>query len=982
MVYIQNNLQKLKKINKESLKYYAEFLNKYQNYFDFDEYNLIPNSYGKLLNISELQDYNDIPGDILSGIKKIFFLDLRAISTFKGIKIKGIKKIKMIDIGDIIQNCFAQKKREELLFDYNSTYDLIKIIIKYVPINKERKKNQVKLYNLYKLFDKSIGDIIEVDSYENLYNNINEGLIQYINEKINNCHNVQGTKKYISDIFQFINENAEFLNPNKYNILPNQNGELKKLWELKKDQQIFEELKDIISDVVNVREKLMDNRITKFIPNEIMINQDLIKEINNNIAYGNIDIRKILQYIPKVDKKQKQKDIKFLYESLCCKNKKKWEEHEIDLEPSFWTQANEYALKKFIRFFKENKSLKDINSNEEKALSILETLYKYIRPELPENSFLRIVPNQYGDLFKYSELSEEKDLNQNFKRMLNDIFDYDISLYLKHKNLKLILPRELSINNEIIQIIEDGFNEEKPRKFKNIGEKSSKLRKIDLQIKAKEFIKFYPNKKENNYVLTFIDCYKALVGENFKEEEINTKMEILWNKAIKILLFEVLELINIDKDITQTSKRINLDEHKTIEKLNIFYSILFKFDINKRLSKINFIPNEKGVYKNINEIFFNNGIDDELIKVLSILNEKESFEHKLINHKIVLNKSHSSKSLEDIASVIDKEIKKQYSQIDSIIQNNKEVKINTNLKQACHLLIQKWFKENKEKMGLFEFTKNHLVDISVKILLEQNIQNILENLLINDLETFIEMIKFQNPFAPILWADESMVDDISEMSMSFNATRDNSMVQQDNFNFMNFMDFYNNNNNNIINDDENENNNNNNDNDNRINVNNIQNNINNNDYSYFRHQRQNYNNYIRNVIRTRYDKGLQKYCICQAYVYEKLKESNLFIEIDWKNKLNDDEYGELITLSNDRRYKVKKVASTYDFTVKTKQNKQYNISVKRGDSSRNNYLKFSYTSSQWDLFKNEPQNIIFAFVSLNRSEPEIIFSKNVNLEEL
>ena len=66
----------------------------------------------------------------------------------------------------------------------------------------------------------------------------------------------------------------------------------------------------------------MDNRITKFIPNEIMINQDLIKEINNNIAYGNIDIRKILQYIPKVDKKQKQKDIKFLYESLCCENKK------------------------------------------------------------------------------------------------------------------------------------------------------------------------------------------------------------------------------------------------------------------------------------------------------------------------------------------------------------------------------------------------------------------------------------------------------------------------------------------------------------------------------------------------------------------------------------------------------------------------------------------------------------------------------------
>ena len=57
--------------------------------------------------------------------------------------------------------------------------------------------------------------------------------------------------------------------------------------------------------------------------------------------------------------------------------------------------------------------------------------------------------------------------------------------------------------------------------------------------------------------------------------------------------------------------------------------------------------------------------------------------------------------------------------------------------------------------------------------------------------------------------------------------------------------------------------------------------------------------------------------------------------------------------SKNGRYKVKKVASTYDFTVKTKQNKQYNISVKRGDSSRNNYLKFNFTSSQWESFKNE-----------------------------
>ena len=969
MVDIQNKLQKLKKLEENSLNNYIEFLNKYQNFFDFNEYNLIPNSYGKLLNICELKDFNDIPVDILDGIKKVFYLDLKSISTYKGIKIHSITKISFLQIGDIIQKCFANKKKEdEYMFNYKTTFDLSKIIIKYVPINEERKEYQVRLYKLYKLFDKSIGNMIEVDSYENLYRNINESIVQYINEKINDCKDVSGTKKYINDIFQFINENSDLLHPNEYNILPNQEGELKKLYELYKDNKILEELKDIASDLKNIRKLLMDNKITKFIPDKIMTNEYLKNIINEGIEYRNIDIRKILQYFPKNDNNKKQKDIKFLYENLCYKDKKPWKEYEIDLEPSFWEKANEYALKKCIKLLKEQKSLKDIDSNEEKALLILETLYKYIRPELPENSYLKIIPNQYGKLFKYSELNEEKELNQNFKRMLKDIFNYDISFYLKHKKLKLKLPRELSINNEIILIIEEGFREEKPKKFGNWKDNQN----IGLLKKAKELIKFYPNKKENNYVFSFIECYKALAEEDFEEEEINTSMEMLWDKAIKILLNELLEIIDIDKNISETSSRIKLDEDKTIEKLNILYSILFKFELNKRYTKLNFIPNMKGVYKKLNEIFSNNNIDEELIKILSLLNEKESFEHKLIHQKINLNKSHAQKSLEDIATVIDKEIKTQYTKIDIIIQSKEEVKIDDNLKQACGLLIQKWFRENKGKIDLFEFTKNHLVDISVKILLDKKIKDILENLLINDPTTLIEILNFQNPMAPILWSDESMIDDISEMSMSINETRDNSLVQQNNFNHMNFLNFINgnndNNNDNIIN------NNNINDDNNIINIGNNNNIIRN-------RRNNNYNNYLMNIIRNRYDEGIHNYCLSQAYVYEELLASNLFDEINWKNRLDENEYGELITL-NEHRYKVKKVVETFDFIVKTKQNKQYKISVKRGDKSRNNYLKFAYTSSQWDLFKNEPQNIIFAFVSLNRIHPEIIFAKNIDLRDL
>ena len=85
----------------------------------------------------------------------------------------------------------------------------------------------------------------------------------------------------------------------------------------------------------------------------------------------------------------------------------------------------------------------------------------------------------------------------------------------------------------------------------------------------------------------------------------------------------------------------------------------------------------------------NKDIDNEIKNVLKILNERSCFYHILIHHKIKLNNNHSEKTLEDIATVIDKEISKKYTQIDKMIQdaNNKleSVKIDENVKNSCEL---------------------------------------------------------------------------------------------------------------------------------------------------------------------------------------------------------------------------------------------------------------------------------------------------------
>ena len=359
MIYTQNEFQNLKEIDIEKGNSYIELLNKYQKYFDFEKYELIPNSYGNFKKISELVDYNNIPEEIINGIKKIFFIDLKAKSCCKGININGIENRTLFDIGEIIQKCFYKK-------DEFNTYEFSKIIIKYIPKEGDIKTYQIRLYNLYKQFDKTIGDIFEIDSYDNLYKDINKDIITYINKKINDCHKVNRTKEFIDDIFTFINDNKDILDPDKYNILPNQLGTLKTLNKLAKDNGIFEELKEIISDYWDVKELLLDKRITKFKPEKVINNEDIKIKINQLIEKKNFDIKRILKLIPKndIEGKKKQKDIKFLYEKFFYKDKE-LEEHEIDLEPSFWEKANKCALNKIINCF-ENDNSKSIKKKKKK----------------------------------------------------------------------------------------------------------------------------------------------------------------------------------------------------------------------------------------------------------------------------------------------------------------------------------------------------------------------------------------------------------------------------------------------------------------------------------------------------------------------------------------------------------------------------------------------------------------------------------------
>ena len=394
---------------------------------------------------------------------------------------------------------------------------------------------------------------------------------------------------------------------------------------------------------------------------------------------------------------EKQENIKILYDVLCFhKNKDKGKEEDdkqkvekeqknkkkklIKLEPSFWDKINEKAIEKCLEFFNKNHYLSNINENEEKALKILELFYKYKPPEI--NTELKIVPNQNGKFCKYNELYNEKEIIPKFKDMLKYYFSYDICNCLIHKKLNLNIFKELSINENIIKKIKNSF-------YKKLDENNYDEEYSRHINKAKQLIHFYPkNEEENkdNLVKQFIQCYKIISGEKIEEEEINTINISLWEKAIKILIIDLLKKIDKDKNLFRTLKRLKINEENeddVIININKFYYILFYYlredEEKKIINKFSFIPNEKKEYKLFNFIFCNKDIDNDIINILSYLDKSNEFQETLIYQKINLPISHQQKSLENIATKIDKLIKKRFNQIDELFEmKKKELKIEEN----------------------------------------------------------------------------------------------------------------------------------------------------------------------------------------------------------------------------------------------------------------------------------------------------------------
>ena len=453
-------------------------------------------------------------------------------------------------------------------------------------------------------------------------------------------------------------------------------------------------------------------------------------------------------------------------------------------------------------------------------------------------------------------------------------------------------------------------------------------------------------------------------GENFKEEEIKTTNSSLWDKAIKILLIDLLKTIDNDKNFNGTFKRLKMtkdNEEEIIKNLNCFYSILFQYlrDNNEKkiMDDFVFVPNERKDYKKLNDVYINKNIDDEIKNIYSYLDKTNHFKTILIPKSINLTVKHQEKCLQDIALVIDREIKKKFAKIDNLLETqSKEVKIEENFKTACTKLIKEWFSKHKEERNKFDFVNSHIPEITMKIIYEGIYKEYMDEIFINGSPKNISSL-IENHSKNHNINDNNVYNHNRSYNQSYNQNYQNYNTSQNVSSYsyhdeesLDYDNDYDNSKRNIsfINKTE-------------INIFN--------------------NNNVRTI-----PENLKKYFLAQAYVFEDLNNSKLFNHIDWKNKANNDEVGEEITLFNSNKYKIKNSDNTFDFIVTSNNNKSTNIIVQIINEKRYNYIKLKCTVNQWNLFNNEGNEhstSIFALVRFNlNNAPEILYVKKSNLNEI
>jgi len=363
--------------------------------------------------------------------------------------------------------------------------------------------------------------------------------IEEFSKRLNN--DLEKTIDWLNEYYDLLNFEEKFIENiigDKFLVIPNQKGVFKKRVELKIDQKIEEELKNVLEILdIDIRESLRHNK-TKTASNyketdnkegQILYNiktqGEVIDEINKIIKDGkNENISKACDYLSSCFSddsnfpSEQTKIYDFSQELWDMPEKRKIE----NWSESIWQEVNKLQIKWLIQTISDCKSIdklqESLKMEEQVTLNWLNTFITFLNEqglsEKLNHKTSPILPNQNGSFCVKDDLFlDDGEIDESLKDIL-EALGYPIKAELLEENIILELPKNRERNaefvaNEITRLITPRFSEF-PR--------SEETKEIFKSL----FLWFNQNKKEAN------ELFESLYNNKHKlydDDEIAANLE-------------------------------------------------------------------------------------------------------------------------------------------------------------------------------------------------------------------------------------------------------------------------------------------------------------------------------------------------------------------------------------------------------------------------------------------------------------------------
>ena len=445
----------------------------------------------------------------------------------------------------------------------------------------------------------------EIDLLKDLKNCKN---LNTLSKKLNK--NIEDTINSLNIFLQFLKKFCKYDEIlNKYPIIPNRNGDFKKIEKLYSDDEniIPKEVMDIYDSIskTKLKDELIDSRINIDNLGDLLKRKkfDSISDYLNNyiLKNNNIEETKKLVVYPLLSIKSDIKQVSIIYKILTLfynleeknilnnNNKTTIPIYFWTIALKFWFNEHPKEIEKYKNIIGLRNNLINKNIDNIEILKWMNFYLDFLKANSQDRNFenLKIFPNQNGDFCPLHSLYSDSGFPEEFKDILKKHFNID--------KRKILLDKQILTYKDNKTMHETDITKEIKNEFNQLLENNKNYEK--LEDIAFDILCLYPENKEKKEIRKYIEAIiipkrtdKELKSNTIDPIEYLGFAEVVYNRKDKFLIKYInTETLDYIIFINYIIERIcdKIEKAGNVENItNIFYGIKTINDLENFIIKL------------------------------------------------------------------------------------------------------------------------------------------------------------------------------------------------------------------------------------------------------------------------------------------------------------------------------------------------------------------------------------------------------------